>query len=122
MPRSIAPCCLVALLSVGVGACAGRGVNRLPELPAAQKTELRTLDALALVVDVRFEAWDVRRGQREAILSMLEAGGFTVSERGAPSVDHTLAVTIDEITITRDYAVSCLIPEFGGLCGTDLLS
>ena len=30
----------------------------------------------------------------------------------------TLAVTIDEITITRDYAVSCLIPEFGGLCGT----
>lgn len=30
----------------------------------------------------------------------------------------TLAVTIDSIEITRDYAVSCLIPEFGGLCGT----
>ena len=30
----------------------------------------------------------------------------------------TLAVTIDAISITRDYAVSCLIPEFGGLCGT----
>lgn len=30
----------------------------------------------------------------------------------------TLAVTIGEISITRDYAVSCLIPEFGGLCGT----
>ena len=30
----------------------------------------------------------------------------------------TLAVTIDSISITRDYAVSCLIPEFGGLCGT----
>ena len=30
----------------------------------------------------------------------------------------TLAVTIDEISITRDYTVSCLIPEFGGLCGT----
>ena len=30
----------------------------------------------------------------------------------------TLSVTIDEISITRDYAVSCLIPEFGGLCGT----
>lgn len=30
----------------------------------------------------------------------------------------TIAVTIDSISITRDYAVSCLIPEFGGLCGT----
>jgi acetamidase/formamidase len=30
----------------------------------------------------------------------------------------TLAVTIDSISITRNYAVSCLIPEFGGLCGT----
>jgi amidase len=30
----------------------------------------------------------------------------------------TLAVTIDAISITRDYAVSCLIPEFGGLCAT----
>ena len=30
----------------------------------------------------------------------------------------TLAVRIDEIRITRDYAVSCIIPEFGGLCGT----
>ncbi len=30
----------------------------------------------------------------------------------------TLAVTIGDISITRDYAVSCLIPEFGGLCGT----
>jgi amidase len=30
----------------------------------------------------------------------------------------TLAVSIGDITITRDYAVSCLIPEFGGLCGT----
>ncbi len=30
----------------------------------------------------------------------------------------TLAVRIDSIEITRDYAVSCLIPEFGGLCGT----
>ncbi len=30
----------------------------------------------------------------------------------------TLAVTIHEIEITRDYGVSCIIPEFGGLCGT----
>lgn len=30
----------------------------------------------------------------------------------------TIAVTIHSISITRDYAVSCLIPEFGGLCGT----
>ena len=30
----------------------------------------------------------------------------------------TLAVTIGDISITRDYAVSCIIPEFGGLCGT----
>ncbi|MEE8045643.1 MAG: acetamidase/formamidase family protein, partial [Dehalococcoidia bacterium] len=30
----------------------------------------------------------------------------------------TLAVTINSISITRDYAVSCLIPEFGGLCAT----
>lgn len=30
----------------------------------------------------------------------------------------TLAVRIDGIKIPRDYAVSCLIPEFGGLCGT----
>ena len=37
-------------------------------------------------------------------------------EGAAPG--DTLAVTIDEISITRDYAVSCLIPEFGGLCGT----
>ncbi|MBI2965825.1 MAG: acetamidase/formamidase family protein [Chloroflexi bacterium] len=30
----------------------------------------------------------------------------------------TLAIRIDDIQIPRDYAVSCLIPEFGGLCGT----
>ncbi len=30
----------------------------------------------------------------------------------------TLSVRIDDIQITRDYAVSCIIPEFGGLCGT----
>lgn len=34
------------------------------------------------------------------------------------SPGDTLAVSIDAISITRDYAVSCLIPEFGGLCGT----
>ncbi len=34
------------------------------------------------------------------------------------SPGDTLAVTVGEISITRDYAVSCLIPEFGGLCGT----
>ncbi len=30
----------------------------------------------------------------------------------------TLAVTIESIDVTRDYAVSALIPEFGGLCST----
>ena len=30
----------------------------------------------------------------------------------------TLAVRVDDIKLTRDYAVSCIIPEFGGLCGT----
>ncbi|MBI4219403.1 MAG: acetamidase/formamidase family protein [Chloroflexi bacterium] len=30
----------------------------------------------------------------------------------------TLALRIEDIRITRDYAVSCIIPEFGGLCGT----
>ena len=30
----------------------------------------------------------------------------------------TLAVTIHSIEATRDYAVSALIPEFGGLCST----
>ena len=30
----------------------------------------------------------------------------------------TLAVTIRSIEVTRDYAVSALIPDFGGLCGT----
>lgn len=30
----------------------------------------------------------------------------------------TLVVHINEIRITRSYAVSCIIPEFGGLCGT----
>jgi acetamidase/formamidase len=30
----------------------------------------------------------------------------------------TLAVRIEDIRITRDYAVNCIIPEFGGLCGT----
>ena len=30
----------------------------------------------------------------------------------------TLAVTIHSVELTRDYAVSALIPEFGGLCGT----
>ncbi len=30
----------------------------------------------------------------------------------------TLAVTIHSIEVTRDYAVSALIPEFGGLCST----
>ena len=30
----------------------------------------------------------------------------------------TLAVTIDSIEVVRDYGVSALIPEFGGLCST----
>jgi amidase len=30
----------------------------------------------------------------------------------------TLSVRIEDIQIPRDYAVSCIIPEFGGLCGT----
>lgn len=30
----------------------------------------------------------------------------------------TLTVTIHEIEVTRDYGVSALIPDFGGLCGT----
>ena len=30
----------------------------------------------------------------------------------------TLAVTVHSIEVTRDYAVSALIPEFGGLCST----
>ena len=30
----------------------------------------------------------------------------------------TLLVTINSIELTRDYAVSALIPEFGGLCST----
>lgn len=37
-------------------------------------------------------------------------------EGAAPG--DTLAVHIDDMRITRDYAVSCIIPEFGGLCGT----
>ena len=36
---------------------------------------------------------------------------------GAEAGD-TLAVRIDDIQMARDYAVSCIIPEFGGLCGT----
>ncbi len=30
----------------------------------------------------------------------------------------TLSVRVDAIEVSRDYAVSCIIPEFGGLCGT----
>ena len=30
----------------------------------------------------------------------------------------SIAVKIHEITNTRDYGVSCVIPQFGGLCGT----
>ena len=30
----------------------------------------------------------------------------------------TLAVTIHDIQVPRDYGVSCVIPQFGGLCGT----
>ncbi len=30
----------------------------------------------------------------------------------------TLSVSIESIEVTRDYGVSALIPEFGGLCGT----
>ena len=30
----------------------------------------------------------------------------------------TLVVTIHDINVTRDYGVSALIPDFGGLCGT----
>ena len=30
----------------------------------------------------------------------------------------TLVVTIHDIAVTRDYGVSALIPDFGGLCGT----
>ena len=37
--------------------------------------------------------------------------------RGAEKGD-TLAVTIGPIEVTRDYGVSALIPEFGGLCST----
>jgi acetamidase/formamidase len=37
--------------------------------------------------------------------------------KGAGKGD-TLAVTVHSIEVTRDYAVSALIPEFGGLCST----
>jgi acetamidase/formamidase len=30
----------------------------------------------------------------------------------------TISLTIESIEVTRDYGVSALIPEFGGLCGT----
>ena len=30
----------------------------------------------------------------------------------------TLVVSIESIGVTRDFGVSALIPEFGGLCGT----
>ena len=40
-----------------------------------------------------------------------------VHVEGAEKGD-TLAVTVESITVTRDYAVSALIPEFGGLCST----
>lgn len=39
--------------------------------------------------------------------------------RGAEPGD-TLIVHIDEIELTRDYAISCLVPEFGGLTSTVL--
>ena len=32
----------------------------------------------------------------------------------------TLAIRIDDIQLPRDYAVSCIIPDFGGVCGTVL--
>lgn len=35
-----------------------------------------------------------------------------------PAPGDTLEVRIDEIQMARDYTVSCIIPEFGGLCGT----
>ena len=37
--------------------------------------------------------------------------------QGAEKGD-TLALTIHSIELTRDYGVSAIIPEFGGLCGT----
>ena len=37
--------------------------------------------------------------------------------KGAEKGD-TLVVTIHDIHVTRDYGVSALIPDFGGLCGT----
>ena len=37
--------------------------------------------------------------------------------KGAEKGD-TLVVTIHDINVTRDYGVSALIPDFGGLCGT----
>ena len=40
-----------------------------------------------------------------------------ISVEGAEKGD-TLAVTIHSIEVTRDYGVSALIPEFGGLCST----
>ena len=40
-----------------------------------------------------------------------------INVEGAEKGD-TLAVTIDSIEVTRDYGVSALIPEFGGLCAT----
>ncbi len=37
---------------------------------------------------------------------------------GGAEKGDSIAVTIHNIVNTRDYGVSCIIPQFGGLCGT----
>src|SRR5215212_1078369 len=82
----------------------------------------------------------VQQGERVAVYTKDALGGELTSEDQKPSEfkgkyfnpqtgplfiegaepGDTLAVTIEAIEPTRDWAVSCLVPFFGGLTSTNL--
>ena len=72
------------------------------------------------------DAFESRIRSREDIPSRSLAGAKFLNPQTGPiyiegaEPGDTLAVHIEDITATRDFAVSCLIPYFGGLTSTAL--
>src|SRR5436189_4625915 len=72
------------------------------------------------------DAFESRIQSREDIPSRALAGAKFLNPQTGPiyiegaEPGDTLAVHIEDITATRDFAVSCLIPYFGGLTSTAL--
>ncbi|MGB4136377.1 MAG: acetamidase/formamidase family protein [Microbacterium sp.] len=91
----------------------GRYLEPIAEVECGEQIAIYTEDA--------FEGRLTHSGQipSEILGEYLNPQTGPILVKGAEPGD-TLIVHIDEIELTRDFAISCLVPEFGGLTSTAL--